>query len=265
MSSSRQDVSVDSSDRKSRPLCLPTAALKLPPTSPDRSISPAGRFINTPIELLKIRQQSNTGKVPSTWRLARHIYANEGRTRGLYRGFTACWMRDIGFGPYFLTYEVILRWLDPGRPIWAGEDILEETEDEIARRGGRGWGAVAIAGAAAGVVSWTVSLVAKSPLPYPWSDLTPGDPFSSDAGHIPLRRDQDARASDGAGPISDGVHGQVVRSGRVRQVCIDVVDGQGELQGRRMEGLLLGIGSNLDQSNRESDQARYHSAGLSRY
>lgn len=51
----------------------------------------------------------------------------------------------------------MLRWLDPGRRVWEGEDILEETEDEIARRGGRGWGAVAIAGACAGVVSWTVS------------------------------------------------------------------------------------------------------------
>lgn len=50
----------------------------------------------------------------------------------------------------------MLRWLDPGRRVWEGEDILEETEDEIARRGGRGWGAVAIAGACAGVVSWTV-------------------------------------------------------------------------------------------------------------
>lgn len=51
----------------------------------------------------------------------------------------------------------MLRFLDPGRRVWEGEDILEETEDEIARRGGRGWGAVAVAGACAGVVSWTVS------------------------------------------------------------------------------------------------------------
>ena len=163
MSSSRQDVSVGLLDRMSPP---PHSMLvsRHRADRPDRSISLSCRFINTPVELLKIRQQSNTGKVPSTWRLARHIYANEGRTRGLYRGFTACWMRDIGFGPYFLTYEVILRWLDPGRPIWAGEDILEETEDEIARRGGRGWGAVAIAGAAAGVVSWTVSPFTVSPI-----------------------------------------------------------------------------------------------------
>ena len=115
------------------------------------------RFVNTPIELLKIRQQSSLHTPPSTWSLLRGIYAFEGGIRGVYRGFTPCWLRDIGFGPYFLTYEVILRALDPGRRVWEGEDILEETEDEIARRGGRGWGAVAIAGAAAGVVSWTVS------------------------------------------------------------------------------------------------------------
>ncbi|KAL7415624.1 mitochondrial carrier domain-containing protein [Mrakia frigida] len=60
-------------------------------------------LINTPIELLKIRQQASLGKPPSTLSLIGNIWTHEGHVRGLYRGFTACWLRDVGFGPYFLT------------------------------------------------------------------------------------------------------------------------------------------------------------------
>lgn len=64
---------------------------------------PALSLINTPVELLKIRQQASVGRPPPTLALIKSIWQNEGNIRGLYRGFTACWLRDIGFGPYFLT------------------------------------------------------------------------------------------------------------------------------------------------------------------
>lgn len=138
-------------------------------------------LINTPTELVKIRQQAFTGSAgggrlpspaspiplssltqpqqqpPGTWSLARSIWATGG-VRALFRGFTPCVLRDLGYGPYFLTYELLLRTISPSRPSSSGRpDLLVETEDELAGDPGRGWWAVAVAGAVAGVVSWTAT------------------------------------------------------------------------------------------------------------
>lgn len=64
---------------------------------------PRDRFINCPTELVKIRQQSFPGAhAPSTWSLFKDIWA-KGGLKGSFRGFNPCWMRDLGYGPYFLT------------------------------------------------------------------------------------------------------------------------------------------------------------------
>lgn len=127
-------------------------------------------LINTPTELVKIRQQAFTGgsssassqkqQPPGTWSLARSIWSTGG-FRALFRGFTPCVLRDLGYGPYFLTYELLLRTISPSRPSSSGRpDLIVETEDELVGDPGRGWWAVAVAGAVAGVVSWTAT--------FPW-------------------------------------------------------------------------------------------------
>jgi solute carrier family 25 carnitine/acylcarnitine transporter 20/29 len=136
-------------------------------------------LVNTPTELVKIRQQAFTGQPPlpssataaaaaaaavgrqpqppGTWSLARSLWTTGG-LRSLFRGFTPCILRDLGYGPYFLTYELLLRTISPRRPSSSGRpDLLVETEDELAGDPARGWWAVAVAGAVAGVVSWTAT------------------------------------------------------------------------------------------------------------
>lgn len=70
-------------------------------------------LITSPIELVKIREQldyTTKGAKPQILTVLRQIWT-QGRLRGLYRGFGATCLRDLGYGPYFLAYEVINRML----------------------------------------------------------------------------------------------------------------------------------------------------------
>lgn len=59
---------------------------------------------------LQIRQQSAPPHLdPSTLDVVRSIIRTDG-FRGLYRGFTATALRDLGYGPYFCTW--VLKLLD---------------------------------------------------------------------------------------------------------------------------------------------------------
>lgn len=73
------------------------------------------RLLTCPMELVKvslipklnlikqIRQQSAPPHLsPSVIDVCRHIIRTDG-IRGMYRGFSATFMRDIAYGPYFCT------------------------------------------------------------------------------------------------------------------------------------------------------------------
>ncbi|EJU03883.1 mitochondrial carrier [Dacryopinax primogenitus] len=93
----------------------------------------AASTITAPTELIKIRQQTliSTG-IPSTWSVVRTIYSKHG-IPGLYRGITATVLRDAGYGPYFLAYELTTR-LSPSSPVTP-----------------------LFAGAIAGIIGWTAT------------------------------------------------------------------------------------------------------------
>lgn len=60
-------------------------------------------LITTPTELVKIRQQSFPGRTsPTTMGVVGSILRQEG-LRGLYRGLAITSLRDLAYGPYFLT------------------------------------------------------------------------------------------------------------------------------------------------------------------
>lgn len=73
----------------------------------------ASAFITSPIELLKIREQldyTGKGAKPQTWTIFKRIWSTSG-IRGLYRGLGVTCIRDLGYGPYFFSYELINRLL----------------------------------------------------------------------------------------------------------------------------------------------------------
>ncbi|SGZ28235.1 BQ5605_C027g10292 [Microbotryum silenes-dioicae] len=101
-------------------------------------------IITTPIERLKILQQSVRGRQPRLVELVNKVGA-----RGLYRGWKAtCW-RDLGYGPYFGVYEAVIRSrfgrAGPGR----GGEGVEEDGREVP-----GTARVLIAGGLAGIAGW---------------------------------------------------------------------------------------------------------------
>ncbi|UZJ53183.1 hypothetical protein CBS101457_002503 [Exobasidium rhododendri] len=69
-------------------------------------------LITSPIDLIKIRQQLFADvkvKQPSTMYVIKSVW-NQGGLRGIYRGLGCTCIRDLGYGPYFLSYEVFNRW-----------------------------------------------------------------------------------------------------------------------------------------------------------
>jgi len=69
-------------------------------------------FISAPIDLIKIRQQNDTRVATSSsiTSVVRDIVRKHG-VRGLFRGYGATCVRDLGYGPYFFTYELLNRTL----------------------------------------------------------------------------------------------------------------------------------------------------------
>lgn len=97
-------------------------------------------LITSPIDLIKIREQmqveTRPGARPSTYRVFLDVLRNEGVRRGLYRGWCTTAIRDLGYGPYFFSYELINR--------------------QIAKRTGNAPTNLdmAVSGACAGVLAW---------------------------------------------------------------------------------------------------------------
>ena len=108
--------------------------------------NPLHSFITTPIERLKVIQQCApaTSPQPSLFHLLR-----TNSIPSLYRGLTATILRDVAYGPYFLTYEAICRSGTKERS-WKA-DLVEEVEAETREVG---WGRLLVAGGAAGIVGW---------------------------------------------------------------------------------------------------------------
>lgn len=98
-------------------------------------------LITSPIDLIKIRQQlsfESNAKDSSTLQVVRGIW-KQGGLRGIYRGLGCTCIRDVGYGPYFLSYEVINRYLLENK---AGEGARLTNLD------------LALSGGAAGIIAW---------------------------------------------------------------------------------------------------------------
>lgn len=147
-------------------------------------------IITTPIELIKIRQQ--TSFVRTTARsVAWQIYQLHG-IRGLYRGVTATALRDCGYGAYFFAYEATCRLLTNSIPTQNPVDhssILMEVENDINKLS---WPVLLLAGGVAGVVGWLATFpfdVVKTRVQGSYIDLevpaTPATPLldRSPSGH----------------------------------------------------------------------------------
>ena len=106
-----------------------------------RTSAPSHSFITSPIDLIKIRQQlsySAHAREPSTVQVVRDIW-RKGGVRGIYRGLGSTCVRDIGYGPYFVAYEVINRFLLSTK---TGNDVSLSNLD------------LALSGGLAGIVGW---------------------------------------------------------------------------------------------------------------
>ncbi|BGP07558.1 hypothetical protein JCM10049v2_003396 [Rhodotorula toruloides] len=120
--------------------------------------------ITTPIDRLKILQQSvlpsssssaaASTRPPSLLSLLRTL-----SLPSLYRGWSATLLRDLGYGPYFLTYEYVVRGGSFGlERRHLKRDLREEVESEVfgerAQEGAASPGRVLLAGGLAGIVGW---------------------------------------------------------------------------------------------------------------
>lgn len=111
-------------------------------------------IVTCPSELVKIRQQVvlSEGKQPSALAVATQIF-RAGGPRGMFRGFTATALRDMGYGAYFATYEGACRLLKPASEAHAVDhsslagEIQEETD-------ALSWPRLMLAGGVAGVAGW---------------------------------------------------------------------------------------------------------------
>ncbi|TKY86256.1 hypothetical protein EX895_005081 [Sporisorium graminicola] len=65
-------------------------------------------LITSPIDLIKIREQMDiSARGRGTWAVLKHVVRTEGVWRGLYRGWCTTAVRDLGYGPYFASYELM--------------------------------------------------------------------------------------------------------------------------------------------------------------
>ncbi|EMD39377.1 hypothetical protein CERSUDRAFT_113021 [Gelatoporia subvermispora B] len=122
-----------------------------------------GSIVTTPIELIKIHQQSFVSAVSSTSHVhaqptnardvARHVMRRYG-LRGFYRGITATALRDVGYGAYFAAYEGTLRLFSPAPSHPDPSSLIEEAEAE---RASHSWPALLLSGGVAGVAGWIVT------------------------------------------------------------------------------------------------------------
>jgi len=103
---------------------------------------------------VKIQQQNSLLDRPSTRTIALRIYKQHGII-GLYRGFTATVLRDLGYGAYFGSYEATSRILTPSSPSLLGNSTMLTTMQPETL--GPSWPALLVAGGVAGIVGWLVT------------------------------------------------------------------------------------------------------------
>jgi len=125
----------------SRKVLFPLEALDINPLT--LSFSHVPSFITAPIDLIKIREQMNhgIGARPSTFRVIGQIW-QDGGFRGIYRGLSVTSLRDLGYGSYFFTYELVNQYLISRHE--ASNSALSPVE-------------MAVSGGLAGVVAWVVT------------------------------------------------------------------------------------------------------------
>lgn len=124
-------------------------------------------FVTGPMELVKIQLQNQTHTTTNINRVSSaaipkftgpidclmKIY-HRGGIRACYAGLTPTVLREVSFGPYFVTFEVIsrlLRTLQPGPNHHAADDDLT------------GW-QVVLAGGSAGIMAWCSTYAAGNVL-----------------------------------------------------------------------------------------------------
>ncbi|WVR08551.1 hypothetical protein IAU60_005606 [Kwoniella sp. DSM 27419] len=154
-------------------------------------------LLTSPIELIKIRQQSAPPHVnTSTLGVIKHIIRTDG-LRGLFRGLSATATRDLAYGPYFCTYEGILRLFkymkQPPLPAnvsrHEGHTLIDEAEMELAS--GLSWTELMTAGGIAGVTAW----LATFPLDVIKTRLQ-STPWQSEQGSVTKRATLRSTAAD---------------------------------------------------------------------
>jgi len=103
-------------------------------------------IIATPIELIKIRQQSCL-EPTSAHRIVLQIYKESG-IPGLYRGITATALRDTGYGAYFLAYEATCRFLATSSPGTVSPNSSRSSSANLS------WSPLLFAGGVAGICAY---------------------------------------------------------------------------------------------------------------
>lgn len=94
-------------------------------------------MITSPIDLIKIREQMDTSsRKKTTWGVLRHVVRTEGVSKGVFRGWCTTAVRDLGYGPYFASYEL----LNASIRSYTGKPLTNVD--------------MAVSGALAGVVAW---------------------------------------------------------------------------------------------------------------
>merc|ERR1711939_800995 len=63
--------------------------------------------VTCPIDRIKTIQQTAPGKLSTLRTLKATLHA--GGVRSLYRGMSVTMLRDVGYGPYYLSYELCTR------------------------------------------------------------------------------------------------------------------------------------------------------------
>ncbi|KAJ9480311.1 putative Mitochondrial carnitine carrier (putative) [Pseudozyma hubeiensis] len=113
-------------------------------------------LITSPIDLIKIREQMDTSRKRSTWSVFKHVVRTEGVRRGIYRGWCTTAIRDLGYGPYFASYEL----LNSQITSWTGKPLTNLD--------------MAVSGAVAGVVAWVSTF---------WADVVKTKIQATSAAH----------------------------------------------------------------------------------
>lgn len=101
-------------------------------------------FVTCPMELVKVQLQNQTQAtaIKGPIDCLKSLYATGG-IRYCFKGMLPTTLRELSFGPYFLTYEFICRALTTSDPNSINNDIYELSGPKVI-----------LAGGSAGIVAW---------------------------------------------------------------------------------------------------------------